>query len=77
MNINYKKEKIQEFIRFVQEKLDDNNEKAIDYIYSNIMNIKQYNKENEENNEKEDISIINELPILTKLVINSLLYENY
>lgn len=72
MNINYKKEKIEEFIRFVQEKLDDNNDDDIDYIYSNIINIKQTKKE-----EIDDNTIFNDIYVLSKLVIYTLFYDNY
>ena len=72
MNIDYKKEKIEEFIRFVQEKLDDNNDDDIDYIYSNIINIKQTKKE-----EIDDNTIFNDIYVLSKLVIYTLFYDNY
>ena len=72
MNIDYKKEKIEEFIRSVQENLDDDNDDDIDYIYSNIINIKQPKKE-----EIVDNTIFNYIYVLSKVVIYTLFYDNY
>jgi hypothetical protein len=75
MNIDYKKEKIEEFIRFVQEKLDDNSDNDIDYIYSNITNIKQ-NTDDDTDDNTDDDTIFNYIYVLSKVVIYAF-YDNY